>query len=51
MSEDTIVEANPAATKGNPSLLQETNQNISSMADAFKQAMCAGLRCPNSNHS
>ena len=39
MSEDTIVEANPAATKGNPSLLQETNQNISSMADAFKQAM------------
>lgn len=40
MSEEaTTVEASPAASSGNPSLLPETNKNISSMADAFKQAM------------
>ena len=39
MSEDTLTKANPAASTGNPSLLAETNENITSMADAFKQAM------------
>ena len=39
MSEETLTEASPAAVKGNPSLLAETNDNITSMADAFKQAM------------
>lgn len=39
MSEDTLTKANPAAATGNPSLLTETNENITSMADAFKQAM------------
>ena len=39
MSKEATTEASPAAVVGNPSLLPETNQNISSMADAFKQAM------------
>ena len=39
MSKEATTEASPAAVVGNPSLLPETNQNISSMADAFKEAM------------
>ncbi len=39
MSEETTVEANPAAVQGNPNLRPETNKSISSMADAFKAAM------------
>lgn len=39
MSDETTVEPNPAAVKGNPSLDPETNKNIGSMADAFRQAM------------
>lgn len=39
MSDETAVEANPAAVSGNPSLHPETNKNIGSMADAFRQAM------------
>ena len=39
MSEETAVESNPAAVKGNPSLRPETNDSIASMADAFKAAM------------
>jgi len=39
MSEDTVAEANPAANQGNSGLLPETNKHITSMADAFKEAM------------
>ena len=39
MSEETVVEANPAAIQGKTGLLPETNKHIGSMADAFKAAM------------
>lgn len=39
MSDETTVEPNPAAVQGNPTLHPETNKNIGSMADAFRQAM------------
>ena len=39
MSEETTAEANPAAVQGKTGLLPETNKQIGSMADAFKQAM------------
>ncbi len=39
MSEEATVEPNPAAISGNPALHPETNKNIGSMADAFREAM------------
>ena len=39
MSEEATVEPNPAAITGKPALHPETNKNIGSMADAFREAM------------
>ena len=39
MSEDATVEPNPAAVIGSPALHPETNKNIGTMAEAFRDAM------------